>query len=78
MAVRDFPRAAKLLLECVATFVAGELTSYTGLVFYAVTSALVALERVDLKSKVGGGRGSGEDLFFGVGRGYFCARIASP
>ena len=54
MAVRDFPRAAKLLLECVATFVAGEVTSYTGLVFYAVTSALVALGRVDLKTRVSG------------------------
>merc|ERR1719421_72520 len=52
MAVRDFKRAAELLLSSVATFASSELFSYERFVFYTVVVASVALPRTELKAKV--------------------------
>ena len=41
MLIRDFKKAADLLLSCVASFTCVELMSYKQFVFYAVTMALV-------------------------------------
>jgi 26S proteasome regulatory subunit N7 len=49
---RDFKGAAKLLLESVATFTCTKLFDYNSFVFVTVISALVCLDRVDLKEKV--------------------------
>jgi 26S proteasome regulatory subunit N7 len=51
-ATRDFPRAAALLLDAVATFTATELMSYERCVFYTVALAAVALDRPTLKARV--------------------------
>lgn len=51
-ATRQFKRAAELFLDCVATFTATELMSYTQCVFYTVALAVVALDRTTLKTRV--------------------------
>ena len=52
MALRDFKTAANLLLESIATFTTHELFDYKTCVFYAVVVGMVALDRVQLKSRV--------------------------
>jgi len=52
MARRQFERAATHLVDALATFSSYELFSYEKLVFYAVVSAAVTLDRVSLKKKV--------------------------
>eukprot|EP00887_Chlorella_sp_A99_P003104 scaffold9.g3104.t1 len=52
MAVRQFKRAAELLLESIATFTATELMSYEEVVFYTVVLSVPALDRPTLKAKV--------------------------
>lgn len=54
MAVRQFKRAAELLLESIATFTATELMSYEEVVFYTVVLSVPALDRPTLKAKVVG------------------------
>jgi 26S proteasome regulatory subunit N7 len=49
---RDIRGAAKLLLDCVATFTAVELFSYERFMFYAVVTAIMSLSRTDMKSKI--------------------------
>jgi 26S proteasome regulatory subunit N7 len=43
--VREFDKAASLLLDCLATFNSAELLSYDELVFLTVTSSLITLDR---------------------------------
>jgi len=50
--MRDFSKAAKLLLECVATFSCTELLSYNTFIYYTVLSAMVGLDRVALREQV--------------------------
>ena len=49
---RELKEANKLLLESVATFATYELFGYERFVFYCVVTAMVSLERVQLKKKV--------------------------
>lgn len=50
--IRDFPKAAQLLLDSLATFTSYEIMNYTGFVSYTVMAALVALPRKDLQKKI--------------------------
>ncbi|KAL6784166.1 RPN7 [Auxenochlorella protothecoides x Auxenochlorella symbiontica] len=52
MATRRFDVAAKLLLDCIATFSATEVMSYEQCVFYTVLTAVLTLDRPSLKAKV--------------------------
>ncbi|CAI4224334.1 unnamed protein product [Auanema sp. JU1783] len=52
LSVRDFSGAANLFLETVPTFGSYELMTYENLVFYTVVTALFALDRPDLRTKV--------------------------
>uniref|UniRef100_A0A1I8EV60 26S proteasome non-ATPase regulatory subunit 6 n=4 Tax=Wuchereria bancrofti TaxID=6293 RepID=A0A1I8EV60_WUCBA len=52
MSVRDLKGAAALFLEAVPTFGSYELMTYEQLIFYTVISAVYALERPDLRTKV--------------------------
>lgn len=52
MYTRDFKRAASLFLDSIATFTTSELFDYTRCITYAVLTAVVALDRPALKSKV--------------------------
>ena len=52
LALRDFKSAADFLLDSIATFTSHELFDYKTCVFYAVVSAMVALDRVELKKRV--------------------------
>ena len=52
MLIRDFKRAADLLLSSIATFTCVELMDYKQFVFYAVVMALVTQERKVLKAQV--------------------------
>jgi len=52
MAVRDMSGAAELFLEAVPTFGSYELMRYEDLVFYAIVTSTLALERPDLREKV--------------------------
>lgn len=52
MAIRDLSHAANMFLDSIATFTAHELFDYTTCVFYAVVTAMVTLNRVDLREKV--------------------------
>lgn len=52
MSVRKFSEAAKLFLETLSTFTAVELLDYNTFIFYTVLMAVVALDRVTLKTKV--------------------------
>jgi 26S proteasome regulatory subunit N7 len=50
--IRNFKRAANLLLETISTFTAIELTDYQTFIFYTLLSAIISLDRVSLKEKV--------------------------
>jgi len=52
LSVREFSRAATLLLETISTFHSYELFSYNDFIFYAVISAMVSLDRPTLKKKI--------------------------
>ncbi|GAB4822362.1 hypothetical protein N2152v2_009408 [Parachlorella kessleri] len=52
MSVRQFRRAAELLLDSIATFTASALFPYEACIFYTVALAAVALDRNTLKSEV--------------------------
>lgn len=52
MAVRDFKQAADLFLDTISTFTCYELCEYKTFVGYTVISAMLALPRVELRSKV--------------------------
>lgn len=50
--VRDLERAAKLLLDSIATFTCSELLPYPRFIFYAVLFNMLHLDRANLKQKV--------------------------
>lgn len=50
--IRDFERAASLLLDSVSTFTCYKLTTYNQFIFYAVVCSVISLDRVTLKKKV--------------------------
>jgi len=52
MSIRDFKTAADLYLDCVSTFTSNELMNYEQLIFYTVVTAILTLERKDLREKV--------------------------
>ncbi|KAG0668607.1 proteasome regulatory particle subunit [Maudiozyma exigua] len=52
LAIRDFKKAAELLVDSLATFTSIELTSYENIAMYASVAGLFALERTDLKLKI--------------------------
>ncbi|KAG1654442.1 hypothetical protein FOA52_009160 [Chlamydomonas sp. UWO 241] len=49
---RDFKMASTLFLEALATFTASELFPYSRVIFYAVVTSVVAMDRVSLKKSV--------------------------
>eukprot|EP00967_Tisochrysis_lutea_P123153 scaffold204586_cov19-Tisochrysis_lutea.AAC.3 len=49
---RDFKLASSLFHEALATFSATELFPYSRVVFYAVITSIIAMDRVALKAKV--------------------------
>jgi len=49
---RDIKGAAKLLLDCVATFSATELFSYEKFMFYTVITSIATLSRTEMKTKM--------------------------
>ena len=51
-AIRDFKKAATLLLESIATFTASELYQYPQFVFYTVVCSTISLDRKTVRSKV--------------------------
>ncbi|EEB08969.1 19S proteasome regulatory subunit Rpn7 [Schizosaccharomyces japonicus yFS275] len=52
MAIRNFSRAAELLLDTMSTFSSTELLPYDELVKYSVLSGAIALKRVDIKTRI--------------------------
>uniref|UniRef100_A0A7R9UZ32 26S proteasome regulatory subunit RPN7 n=1 Tax=Chlamydomonas euryale TaxID=1486919 RepID=A0A7R9UZ32_9CHLO len=52
MHTRNFKQASSLFLEALATFTATELFPYSRVIFYAVVTAVVAMDRVSLKKSV--------------------------
>lgn len=52
LSIRDFTKAAELLVDSLATFTSVELTSYENVAMYASVAGLFALERTDLKTKI--------------------------
>lgn len=52
MTIRNFEKAATLLLDGLSTFTATELYPYQQFIFYAVVMSVVALDRVALRTKV--------------------------
>jgi len=52
MSIREFKKAALLLLDTISTFTAVELLDYDTFIFYTVLMCVVALDRVTIKSKV--------------------------
>ncbi|CAI2375439.1 unnamed protein product [Moneuplotes crassus] len=52
MIIRDFKRAAELLLDSVATFTCSELLDYKDFVFYTVVTAMVSLDRKTIRENV--------------------------
>lgn len=52
MATRNFLEAAHLLMDSLATFTSTELCSYEQVTQYAIVCGVVALDRVNLKSKL--------------------------
>lgn len=50
--IRDFKKAAELLLSCVASFTCVEFLEYRAFIFYAVTMAMVTQDRKVLKKQV--------------------------
>lgn len=52
MTMREFAKAADLLLDSIATFTSLEMFSYRDLIFYTVMMSVFSLDRVALKAKV--------------------------
>jgi 26S proteasome regulatory subunit N7 len=52
MSIRQFKKAAVLLLETISTFTAIELLDYQTYIYYTVLMAVVSMDRVTLKEKV--------------------------
>lgn len=52
MSVRDVKQAAKLLLDCVATFTCTEICTYKKFMFYTIVTNIISLDRNDLRKKV--------------------------
>jgi len=52
LAVRDFKKAATLLLDSISTFTATELYGYSRFVFFTVVCATVSLDRGTIRKKV--------------------------
>lgn len=52
LSIREFNKAAELLVDSLATFTSVELTSYENIAMYASVAGLFALERTDLKTKI--------------------------
>jgi 26S proteasome regulatory subunit N7 len=52
LAAHDLKAAAKLLLDCVATFTCTEVCTYKEFVFYTVITNIIALDRNDLRKKI--------------------------
>eukprot|EP00283_Hemiselmis_rufescens_P009053 CAMPEP_0173433612 /NCGR_PEP_ID=MMETSP1357-20121228/10997_1 /TAXON_ID=77926 /ORGANISM="Hemiselmis rufescens, Strain PCC563" /LENGTH=411 /DNA_ID=CAMNT_0014398335 /DNA_START=42 /DNA_END=1277 /DNA_ORIENTATION=+ len=52
LCIRDFKKAASLLLESISTFTAVELYDYPKFVYYTVVCATVALDRKTVRDKV--------------------------
>ncbi|VDN18914.1 unnamed protein product [Dibothriocephalus latus] len=52
LSVRDFDSAAKHFLDAVATFTSYELMDYKSFIIYTVLTAMIALKRQDLRTKV--------------------------
>lgn len=50
--IRNFKRAAILLIDCVPTFTSADIFSFRELVFYAVLTSMVALDRTIIRQKV--------------------------
>jgi len=53
VAIRDFKQAAELFLDTVSTFTSYELMDYKTFVTYTVYVSMIALDRPDLREKVG-------------------------
>lgn len=52
LATRNFTEASKLLIDSLATFTSTEICSYEQVAHYSIVSGVIALDRVDLKSKI--------------------------
>lgn len=52
ISIRNFKKAASLLLETLATFSAVELIDYETFIFYTVIMNIFSLDRVTLKQKI--------------------------
>lgn len=52
MSIRDFKSAANNFLDSISTFTSYELMDYKTFVTYTVLASMIALERVDLRTKV--------------------------
>jgi len=52
LSIREFKKAALLLLDTISTFTAVELLDYEAFIFYTVVMSVVSLDRVTLKEKV--------------------------
>lgn len=50
--VREFKNAANKLLDCMSTFQSPEIISFEKLIWYAVITSMMTLERKDIKEKV--------------------------
>ena len=53
LSIRDFKSAANNFLDSISTFTSYELMDYKTFVMYTVLASMIALERVDLRTKVG-------------------------
>jgi 26S proteasome regulatory subunit N7 len=52
MAIRDLKGAAKLLMDCIATFTCVELCSYKQFMYYTMLTSIITLDRNDLRKKI--------------------------
>ncbi len=52
MLVRNFKAAAILMVDCVPTFTSPDIFSFKDLIFYAVLTSMVALDRTVIRQKV--------------------------
>jgi len=50
--IRNFKQAATLLLDCVPTFTSSDIFPFKDLVFYAVLTSMVALDRTIIRTKI--------------------------
>ena len=53
LSIRDFKSAANNFLDSISTFTSYKLMDYKTFVMYTVLASMIALERVDLRQKVG-------------------------